>query len=152
MEWLAWSLVERGPRGWISLLSQVSNPPSAVRHLHSVHLYWLKRQVQNRLWCSGSPHLCTQEWRLVIHSGFETHGEGHTKYTIRGPTKWILLQHKLKSLHKFSPQYSRNILIDSPTCFSNLNVLAVQVNKTVTVSTKTFGGLSRSRVSVLDLL
>ena len=46
---------------------------------------------------SGSQHASKKECRRDIHSGFETHEEGHTKSktgAINGSTKWTLIQTK----------------------------------------------------------
>ena len=46
---------------------------------------------------SGSQHASKKECRQDIHSGFETHEEGHTKSktgAISGSTKWTLVQTK----------------------------------------------------------
>ena len=67
--------------------------------LYSVHPYWWKRQVSHQLWPSGSQHASKKECRWDIHSGFETHEEGHTKSktgVISGSTKWTLVQTKIK--------------------------------------------------------
>ena len=67
-------------------------------HLYSVHPYWWKRQVLYQMWPSGSQHASKKECRQDIHSGFETHEEGHTKSktgAISGSTKWTLVQTKI---------------------------------------------------------
>ena len=69
--------------------------------LYSVHPYWWKRQVSHQLWPSGSQHASKKECRWDIHSGFETHEEGHMKSktgAISGSTRWTLVQRKKKSL------------------------------------------------------
>ena len=46
---------------------------------------------------SGSQHASKKECRQDIHSGFETHEEGHMKSktgAISGSTKWTLVQTK----------------------------------------------------------
>ena len=66
--------------------------------LYSVHPYWWKRQVLHQTWPSGSQHASKKECRQDIHSGFETHEEGHTKSktgAIRCSTKWTLVQTKI---------------------------------------------------------
>ena len=70
----------------------------AVYTLYSVHSYWWKRQVSHQLWPSGSQHTSKKECRREIHSGFETHEEGHTKSktgAISGSTKWTFVQKKI---------------------------------------------------------
>ena len=65
--------------------------------LYSVHPYWWKRQVSHQTWPSGWQHASKKECRQDIHSGFETHEEGHTKSktgVISGSTKWTLVQTK----------------------------------------------------------
>ena len=65
--------------------------------LYSVHPYWWKRQVSHQTQPSGSQHASKKECRQDIHSGFETHEEGHTKSktgAISGSTKWTLVQTK----------------------------------------------------------
>ena len=52
-------------------------------------------QVSHQTWPSGSLHASKKECRQEIHSGFETHEEGHTKSktgAISGSTKWALVQ------------------------------------------------------------
>ena len=69
----------------------------AVYTLYSVHSYWWKGQVSHQLWPSGSQHASKKECRWEIHSGFETHEEGHTKSktgAISGCTKWTFVQQK----------------------------------------------------------
>ena len=86
-----------------------SNPNCNVRGswpAHScIHAYtvytpdWWKRQVLHQLWPSGSQHTNKKECRQDIHSGFETHEEGHMKSktgAISGSTKWTLIQTKKK--------------------------------------------------------
>ena len=80
--------------------------------LYSVHPYWWKRQVLHQMWPSGSQHASKKECRQDIHSGFETHEEGHTKSktgAISGSTKWTLVQtkkKKKKSSHETFHLYS----------------------------------------------
>ena len=65
--------------------------------LYSVHPYWWERQVLHQMWPSGSQHASKKECRQDIHSGFETHEEGHMKSktgAISGSTKWTLVQIK----------------------------------------------------------
>ena len=72
-------------------------PAMPYTRLYSVHPYWWKRQVSHQLWPSGSQHTSKKECRRDIHSGFETHEEGHTKSktgAISGSTKWTLVQRK----------------------------------------------------------
>ena len=62
-------------------------------HLYSVHPYWWKRQVSQQTLPSGSRQ--ARKSAGEIHSGFETHEEGHTKSktgAISGSTKWALVQ------------------------------------------------------------
>ena len=74
-----------------------ARPAMPYTHLYSVHPYWWKRQVSHQLWPSGSQHASKKECRRDIHSGFETHEEGHAKSktgAISGSTKWTLVQRK----------------------------------------------------------
>ena len=53
--------------------------------------------------------ICKKECRRDIHSGFETHEEGHTKSktgAISGSTKWTLVQRKQKVLYNLAVQPS----------------------------------------------
>ena len=82
--------------------------------LYSVHPYWWKRQVLHQLWPSGSQHASKNECRQNIHSGFETHEEGHTKFktgAISGSTKWTLVQIKIskkkRHRHFLSSEFSK---------------------------------------------
>ena len=83
---------------WIHLTAtcmwvKVDQPP-CYTCLYSVHIHWWKRKVLHKMWPSESLHTGKKECRQEIHSGFETHEEGHikSKTAISGSTKWALVQ------------------------------------------------------------
>ena len=95
--------------------------------LYSVHPYWWKRQVSHQLWPSESQHASKKECRRDIHSGFETHEEGHTKFktgAISGSTKWTLVQTKI--LKKFKKIWIR-------TTIQKFNIQYLGRGKTLTI-------------------
>ena len=87
--------------------------------LYSVHPYWWKRQVLHQTWPSGSQHASKKECRQDIHSGFETHEEGHTKSktgAISGSTKWTLVQTKI--LKKKKKKILKSYKLQLWSCFT----------------------------------
>ena len=83
------------------LKEQICSVQTIVPCLYIVHLYWRKRQVSNQTWPSGSPSASNKVCRWEIHSGFETHEEGHMKSktgAISGSTKWALVQQNFNNI------------------------------------------------------
>ena len=79
--------------------------------LYSVYPYWWKRQMSHQTWLSGSQQ--ARKSAGEIHSGFETHEEGHTESktgAISGSTKWALVQQIFKKKSNILSVFTENCM------------------------------------------
>ena len=91
--------------------------------------------MSQQTWPSGSLHTSKKECKWEIHSGFETHEEGHDKSkpgAINGSTKWALVQ------QIFFKKITIVVFIRSDTCnnpWEWISVSAESVNASINANT-----------------